>query len=348
MFVVNNKNIFITIGGVVMAAAIFCIAYFGLSLGIDFTGGSILEVSFADRPTIEAVEADVAELDLAEASVRPAGDSGYVIRTPFLEEGQRVQLLNNLRETVGQPATDIATTTQATSTDTATLQAGTTTQQTGATSSATSTNEATSTAPAGAVSQDRFSAIGPTVGSQLATNAIWGILAVVIAIILFVTFAFRKVSEPVSSWVYGSTAIVALIHDILLPAGVFAILGHLMGAQVDLLFVMALLAILGFSVNDTIVVFDRIRENLREGYEGSEEDTFEETVGLSLQQTYARSINTSLTTLIVLAALYLLGGESTRLFSLTLLIGVIAGTYSSIFLASPLLVKIRQWQKNSS
>lgn len=348
MFVVNNKNIFITIGGVVMAAAIFCIAYFGLSLGIDFTGGSILEVSFADRPTIESVEADVAELDLEEASVRPAGDTGYVIRTPFLEESQRAQLMDNFRETVGESTVDTATTTQATSTNTTTPQVSTTTQQTEATSSAISTDQATSTAPVSGVSQERFSAIGPTVGSQLATNAVWGILAVVIAIILFVTFAFRKVSEPISSWVYGSTAIVALIHDILLPAGVFAILGYVMGAQVDLLFVMALLAILGFSVNDTIVVFDRIRENLREGYEGSEEDTFEETVGLSLQQTYARSINTSLTTLIVLAALYFLGGESTRLFSLTLLIGVIAGTYSSIFLASPLLVKIRQWQKESA
>lgn len=338
MFVVNNKNIFLTIGGIVMAAAVFCIVYFGLSLGIDFTGGSIMEVQFADRPMVESVEEDIAELDLEEFSVRPTGETGFVIRTPFLEESQRAQLMSNLEATVDASTSSIesspaSSATQGTSSNV--------TQQ--ATSSTTSTTQATSSAPASGVSQERFSAIGPTVGSELATNAVWGILAVVIAIILFVTFAFRKVSEQISSWVYGSTAIVALIHDILLPAGVFAILGHVMGAQVDLLFVMALLAILGFSVNDTIVVFDRIRENLREGYEGSEEDTFEDTVGLSLQQTYARSINTSLTTLVVLAALYLLGGESTELFSLTLLIGVIAGTYSSIFLASPLLVKIYQW-----
>lgn len=343
MLVVNNKNIFLTIGGVVMAAAVFCIFFFGLSLGIDFTGGSILEVQFADRPAVESVEEDVAKLDLDSFSVRPTGETGFVIRTPFLEESQRTQLMSNLEATVGASTSSSATSltpsaTQGTSSNV--------TQQ--ATSSATSTSQATSSAPVSGVSQERFSAIGPTVGSQLATNAVWGILAVVIAIILFVTFAFRKVSEQISSWVYGSTAIVALIHDILLPAGVFAILGHIMGAQVDLLFVMALLAILGFSVNDTIVVFDRIRENLREGYEGSEEDTFEDTVGLSLQQTYARSINTSLTTLVVLAALYLLGGESTELFSLTLLIGVIAGTYSSIFLASPLLVKIYQWQNSTS
>lgn len=350
MFVVNNKNIFLTIGGVVMTAAIVCIAYFGLSLGIDFTGGSILEVQFADRPTIEAVETDVAELDIEESSVRPTGETGYVIRTPFLDESQRAQLMSNLRTTVGATATSssasatssLATTTTDDNTSGSTVAEDTTTTST---QQSTTTTSATGTAPTSGVTQERFSAIGPTVGSQLATNAIWGIIAVVIAIILFVTFAFRKVSEPVSSWMYGSTAIVALIHDILVPAGVFAILGTTMGAQVDLLFVMALLAILGFSVNDTIVVFDRIRENLREGYEGSEEDTFAETVGLSLEQTYARSINTSLTTLVVLAALYFLGGESTRLFSLTLLLGVIAGTYSSIFLASPLLVKIRQWQK---
>jgi preprotein translocase subunit SecF len=354
MFVVNNKNIFLTIGGVVMTAAIVCIAYFGLSLGIDFTGGSILEVQFADRPTIEAVEADVAELDIEESSVRPTGETGYVIRTPFLDESQRAQLMSNLRTTVAVTATSSsasATSSLATTTTTdgnisgSAVAKGTTTAST---QKSTATTSATATAPTSGVSQERFSAIGPTVGSQLATNAIWGIIAVVIAIILFVTFAFRKVSEPVSSWMYGSTAIVALIHDILVPAGVFAILGATMGAQVDLLFVMALLAILGFSVNDTIVVFDRIRENLREGYEGSEEDTFAETVGLSLEQTYARSINTSLTTLVVLAALYFLGGESTRLFSLTLLLGVIAGTYSSIFLASPLLVKIRQWQQESA
>jgi preprotein translocase subunit SecF len=339
MFVIRNKNIFLSLGIAVMVASIACMAYFGLSLGIDFTGGSIMEVSFTDRPAIESVEQDLRELGIEDGSVRPTGEKAYVIRTPFLEESQRANLLDTLRATVHKSGGDTTTPEPATTSAKAATTTPTTTQ---ATSTATSSNFV------GGVSQDRFSAIGPTVGSELATNAVWGIIAVVVGIILFVTFAFRKVSDPVSSWVYGSTAIFALVHDILLPAGVFAVLGAVRGAQVDLLFVMALLAILGFSVNDTIVVFDRIRENLREGYEGSEEDTFADTVGLSLEQTYARSINTSLTTLVVLAALYFLGGESTRLFSLTLLVGVIAGTYSSIFLASPLLVKVREWQKNSS
>jgi preprotein translocase subunit SecF len=168
---------------------------------------------------------------------------------------------------------------------------------------------------------------------------------VVLAIILFVTFAFRKVSDAVSSWAYGSVAIIALLHDILVPSALFAVLGVTAGAQIDLLFVMALLAILGFSVNDTIVVFDRIRENLRE-HQDQGQESFSDIVGTSLQQTFARSVNTSLTTLIVLAALYLLGGESTELFSLTLLVGVIAGTYSSLFFASPLLVKVYEWRRS--
>ncbi|PSO46016.1 MAG: protein translocase subunit SecF [Parcubacteria group bacterium SW_6_46_9] len=351
MFIIRNKNIFLSLGIVVMVAAIACMAYFGLSLGIDFTGGSIMEVSFTDRPAIESVEQDLRELGIEDGSVRPTGENAYVIRTPFLEESQRANFLDTLRETVHKSGGDTTPQEAATTTAKAATTTPTTTQATStATSSevAAGTSSTTSSNFVGGVSQDRFSAIGPTVGSELATNAVWGIIAVVVGIILFVTFAFRKVSDPVSSWVYGSTAIFALVHDILLPAGVFAVLGAVRGAQVDLLFVMALLAILGFSVNDTIVVFDRIRENLREGYEGSEEDTFADTVGLSLEQTYARSVNTSLTTLVVLAALYFLGGESTRLFSLTLLVGVIAGTYSSIFLASPLLVKVREWQKGTS
>jgi len=346
MFVIRNKNIFLSIGVAVMVAAISCMAYFGLTLGIDFTGGSILEVSFTDRPTIEVVEEDLQEIGIEDGSVRPTGENGFVIRTPFLEEDQRSSLLSAMRETVQSTGTSSVSSAAATTSPTSTTTQPTSTAATSSVAAATSS--ATSTNFVGGVSQERFSAIGPTVGSELATNAVWGMIAVVVGIILFVTFAFRKVSEPISSWVYGSTAIFALVHDILLPAGVFAVLGAIRGAQVDLLFVMALLAILGFSVNDTIVVFDRIRENLRDGYDGIEEDSFADTVGISLEQTYARSINTSLTTLVVLAALYFLGGESTRLFSLTLLIGVIAGTYSSIFLASPLLVKVRQWQKSSS
>ena len=190
------------------------------------------------------------------------------------------------------------------------------------------------------IEERRYNSIGPVIGQELRKKAFWALLVVVLAIILFIAFAFRKVTEvansnnKVSSWKYGFSAIIALIHDILIPAGIFTLLGHyFINYQIDAVFVMAILAILGFSVNDTIVVFDRIRENLNL----TKKETFDEIVGKSLRQTMARSINTSLTTLIVLLILYFFGGESTQQFALVLSLGVIFGTYSSIFLASPLL-----------
>jgi len=170
-------------------------------------------------------------------------------------------------------------------------------------------------------------------------------LIVVVAIILFIALAFRKVSEPVSSWKYGVIAIIALLHDIIVPVGLFALLGVVVSAEIDVLFVMALLAILGYSVNDTIVVFDRVRENLRTNSELNKKEDFELTVGKSLNQTYTRSINTSLTTLFVLLTLFFLGAPVTQNFALVLLTGVIAGTYSSIFLATPLLVVAERFRK---
>ena len=192
---------------------------------------------------------------------------------------------------------------------------------------------------------ERFNAVGPTIGTELRNKAWIAIIAVVLAIILFIAVAFRKVSAPVSSWKYGVIAVVALLHDVLIPTGVFAALGYLFGAEIDVLFVMALLAILGYSVNDTIVVFDRVRENLRENEESNRREDFELTVGKSLEQTYVRSINTSLTTLVVLLALFFIGAEVTQDFALVLIAGVLAGTYSSIFLATPLLVMVQNWQK---
>lgn len=190
--------------------------------------------------------------------------------------------------------------------------------------------------------EERYNSIGPIIGVELRNKAFAAMVIVVLAIVLFIAFVFRKVSEPVSSLKYGLIAIVALLHDIIVPIGIFAVLGVLVGAEVDVLFVMALLAILGYSVNDTIVVFDRVRENLRINREFNIKEDFELTVGKSLNQTYARSINTSLTTLFVLLALFFIGSPVTQNFALVLLTGVIAGTYSSIFLATPLLVTIQR------
>lgn len=195
------------------------------------------------------------------------------------------------------------------------------------------------------IEEKRFNSIGPSIGTELKNKASVALFLVIFSIVLFIAFAFRKVSETktegVSSWKYGMVAIFALVHDVVVPAGVFAYLGSMfIDYQVDILFVTALLAILGYSINDTIVVFDRVRENLKIS---SGKENFEEVVGKSLKQTFARSINTSLTTLIALIALFFFGGETTRHFALVLAVGVIAGTYSSIFLASPLLVTLQKF-----
>ena len=195
----------------------------------------------------------------------------------------------------------------------------------------------------GSMQEDQFTTIGPTIGAELLQKAWIAIVLVVLCTIIFIAWAFRGVSKPVQSWKYGIVAIVTLLHDILVPAGLFAVLGRFVGAEVDALFIVALLTILGISINDTIVVFDRIRENLRFNEDKGRREEFEEVVGRSITQTIARSINTSLTVVIVLAALYFLGPVVTKNFALTLIVGMIAGTYSSIFLASPLLVAWQKW-----
>ncbi|MBI4120135.1 MAG: protein translocase subunit SecF [Parcubacteria group bacterium] len=185
----------------------------------------------------------------------------------------------------------------------------------------------------GAVEEKRFESIGPTLGKELQRKSVKAVIGVLVLIIVYIAWAFRKVARPVSSWKYGVIAIIALIHDVTIPTGVFAVLGHFGGVEVDALFVTAALTILGFSVHDTIVVFDRIRENLKRR---SGED-FSQTVNASVNETMSRSISTSLTVLLVLAAIYFLGGQTTQNFALALIIGVFFGTYSSIFVAGPLL-----------
>lgn len=199
----------------------------------------------------------------------------------------------------------------------------------------------------GAVEEVQYNSVGPSIGEELMRKAWWAIGLVSLCTILFIAFAFRGVSKPVSSWKYGIVAIVTLLHDILIPTGYFAYLGHTRDAEVGVLFIVALLTILGISINDTIVVFDRIRENLRLNEEKKQHQTFDFVVWKSIKQTFARSVNTSFTVIIMLVALFVSGPESTKDFALVLIIGMIAGTYSSIFLASPMLVLISEYWKTS-
>jgi len=191
------------------------------------------------------------------------------------------------------------------------------------------------------IKENSFETVGPSIGQETKANALKAVLIASVAITLYIAFAFRKVSHPVSSWKYGVSAIIALLHDVLVVVGVFSILGVLFGIEIDSLFITALLTVMGFSVHDTIVVFDRIRENLKKSYNLK----FEEIVNNSLLETMNRSLNTSLTVVIVLFSLLLFGGESIRWFIIALLLGIISGTYSSIFNASPLLIVWYEWER---
>lgn len=300
MKVIENKKIFFIFSGVTVGLSLLFVIMWGLVFGIDFTGGAITEVSYAERPEKMIVEDRLKTLPIGVFSLRDSGEESFILRTRDLSEEERQAVVNAL--SLGE------------------------------------TFE---------MNIERFNSIGPIIGEELRNKAFFAIATVMLAIIFFIAFTFRHVSKPVSSFKYGLIAIIALFHDIIIPVGLFAILGQFFGAEVDVLFVMALLAILGYSVNDTIVVFDRVRENLRQNADTRVREAFDVTVGKSLNQTFVRSINTSLTTGVVLVLLFVLGGESTRYFALTLLTGVIAGTYSSIFLATPLLVWVNDRQGES-
>lgn len=291
MFVVRYRAIFFGITAVTLLLSIGAVMFFGLHFGLDFTGGSLTEVNYVNRPDKALVESELQKIDVGTFSLRQSGDNSFILRTRDLSEGERQQVVHTL--SLGGRAE---------------------------------------------LAVERFASVGPVIGTELRNKAILAISIVMLSMMLFIAYVFRKVSKPVSSWKYGVIAIIALVHDIAVPTGVFAVLGYLFGTEIDVLFVVALLTILGYSLNDTIVVFDRVRENLRENQEHNRREAFELTVGKSLNQTYTRSINTALTTTAVLLALFFAGGSATRDFALVLIAGIVAGTYSSIFLASPLLV----------
>lgn len=197
-----------------------------------------------------------------------------------------------------------------------------------------------------ALTETSFNSIGPSIGQELKFKALLLIILISLGIILFIAFAFRKVSKPISSWKYGIIVVISLLHDVIIPIGIFTILAHFYNAEVDALFVVAVLTILGLSVSDTIVIFDRIRENIRIQIAHTKIN-FSEVVGKSLEQSYVRSICTSLTVILVLLSLFFFGPASTKYFALMLTTGMFFGTYSSIFLASPLLVLVEEMQQKN-
>lgn len=298
MFIVNNRKFFFILSALLFVGSILSIYKYGFNLGIDFKGGTVLEVSYSanesGRPSLDSIKSEVEKLNLGGFSITPSGDVNYILKTRDITPEEKTLVMNALSKN-------------------------------------------------GSIQLDekRFNSVGPVVGNELKNKASFAIAVVIICILLFITFVFRKVSLPVASWKYGMVTIIALLHDVVIPTGVFVAWIHYRGGEIDLLFVTALLAILGYSVHDTIVVFDRVRENLKT----NNRRPFIEVVGESVSQTIGRSINTSLTTFLSLIALYLVGGDSTKDFAFILLLGIIIGTYSSIFVASPLLVTLERMQK---
>jgi preprotein translocase subunit SecF len=195
----------------------------------------------------------------------------------------------------------------------------------------------------GTTTELAFTSVGPSLGAQFTNKALSALLAVALAIALYIAWAFRKVSRPVPSWVYGLAVVAMLAIDIIVPAGFFSAYAHFTGAEADALFVVALLALLGYCVNDVIVIFDRVREHLATNERTGVREEFAVTVGKSIDETLTRSINTSLTVVFALAALIYFGAEATRNFSIVMLVGVIVGTFSSICRSAPLLIPLAKW-----
>ena len=287
---IKYRKIYFIISGILILGSIISLMVFGLKLGIDFVGGSILEIEYRDsRPSNREIEDKLSDLDLAEIHIQPTGEKGAIFRMKEISEDTHQEILGRLRENKE-------------------------------------------------LEEIRFETIGPVIGREVKQKTKVVLILALVSILLYITFAFRRVSRPIKSWQFGIATLIALFHDVLIPIGIFSILGKFYMIEISLPIVTALLTVFGYSVNDTVVVFDRIRENLLK-----KNLAFEQTVNVSLNQTLSRSISTSLTTLFVLLAIFFFGGETLRYFSLALILGIVLGTYSSMCLASPLLVS---WLKH--
>lgn len=276
-------SILLTVAAIVVTIA------FPLKLGVDFRGGSVMELNFVkDRPVLPELNQLITSVDsTGEVSSTPVGDKGVIVRLNSISEPIHQEILQKVSGKYGQ------------------------------------------------VTESRFDSIGPTVGKELKNKSVTAMILLLLAIVVYISFVFRKLARTLSPWAMGLAAVAALIHDVAIPVGVFALLGHFSGVEISAVFVASALTILGFSVSDTVVIFDRVRENvLRFG----SKESFPKLVHDSIMQTLVRSLNTTFATLLTLFAIYFFGGESIRYFTLSLIIGIFLGAYSSIFIAAPMLV----------
>ncbi|MFA6423213.1 MAG: protein translocase subunit SecF [Patescibacteria group bacterium] len=288
MNIIGKRKIFYIFSSVLLVLGIIAISVWGIKLGIDYTGGNMLEIKNA--PSNDVIKEVFKEQGIDDAVIQKTQNNTLIKFKG--DRGKEVVLVQKLKEKQSN------------------------------------------------IEEVSFQFVGPTVGRDLTKRGILSLILASLAIIMYIAFSFREVPKPTNSWRFGITAVLALVHDVLFVLGFWAVYSHFTGAELDSLFIPAILTIVGFSVHDTIVVFDRTRENLRKtNIETGDE--FAEVANDSLNQTVVRSLSTSFTVILTLLSLYLLGGESIRSFVLILLVGITAGTYSSIFIATDLLVS---WQ----
>lgn len=286
---------------VFFAASLGALAIYGLNFGVDFKGGSILELEFQGMaPNVEELKTHLSQhpaLQNKEISVNSVGASGVIIRTEDLSEESHQAVVSSVRAKFSPAGTE----------------------------------------------EKRFESVGPAIGKELRNRSIIAIVIVLVAIMLYIAFAFRKLSRTLPLWAMNVAAVVGLLHDIVIPLGVFAVLGRYLNVQIGAVFVAAILTILGYTISDKVVIFDRVRENILRGAK----DDLGTLVHKSVMQTLVRSINNTLTVILSSLAMFLFGGESIKYFALALMIGIFLGAYSSIFVASPLLVWLTDRQRGS-
>ena len=290
--IIPHRKVYLLISGIVIVVSLVVLGVFRLNFGIDFTGGSLIEIVTGDSKPENTRIAEVLEPIVGSTAVQRTEDNAFIVRFGEVNEEKHQEILTALQEAFD------------------------------------------------GTEELRFESIGPTVGAELKRSGLIAVAAGLVAIMLFVAYAFRSASKPVASWQYGViTAFVALFHDVLIPLGVFALLGRYADVEINTPFIAALLTVMGYSVNDTIVIFDRVRENLRR-YAG---EPFSEIVERSLHETFGRSLNTSFTLLFAIGAVWFFGSLAVKTFALALFLGIAIGTYSSLFLASTLLVELESF-----
>lgn len=287
----QKKKLWLAISSFLIVLGMVALIFYPPKIGLDFTGGSLLEVSGKPDLDIANFTDQLKQVGVTNIATSQTGDGGVLIKAKEIDQVTHQKVTELLAKE--------------------------------------------------GIAERRLENVGPVVGKDLTQKAILAVLAASLAIIGFIAYSFRNVPKPASSWRFGVTAVIALIHDLFITLGIFALLSHWFGYEIDALFITALLTVMGFSVHDTIVVFDRLRESMHRTPITTAVQ-FEAAADLSLLQTLNRSLNTSMTTILVLLALAMLGGDSIRPFVVTLLVGISIGTFSSIFTAVPLLVV---WQR---